>query len=418
MLSTIDILPNASGPALSATSDFPVIEAPAAVAPAAEAPAAASPSTPAAPPAEGTADATPPTEGDTPAAEAPAAEGTEGEAGEEGEGEADGQVAAEGEDGEPPAATPPPSRPTPGQQIKGRMATLAEARRVAEEEARAANARADRMEKMVEEVLSRIPKPEPAVVPPEPPPPPPQPRPTRETFETPDAYDEAMVQWARSEERRELIAQQAEAARIAQAEREAAERAAQAEREAVERATAERIQQENFSAMQSAHAARVAKATEKWPDYEEITTKPDLKISLPMAEAILRSDDGPDAAYHLAKNPAEAERIAAMIIPGQVFPATLPDGTTPHPFAGQPVPDVQRQLIEMGKIFAILAAPAEPFRPRPRPPAPAPINPLRRSSAVAVEPSLEEIGNDTSSDAMEKYAQLRIDAIRAENRRH
>lgn len=398
MANTPDILPNATGPALASTSDFPVITG----TPAPGEPAASQT-------AEGEPNAT--TDNSTStnaAAEAPAAEDTAGEAAEAAE-------AAEGEETEKvadadgtkePAADGIKPKPTPGQAIKGRMGTLAEARRIAEEEARAANARADRMERMVEEVLARIPKPEtvsqvdPVLAAPA------QPRPTREAFETPDAYDDAVIAWAKTEERRETATRQAEEARIAEENRVAVARAAE------QRATQARIE-----SIQAAHAARVSAAIEKWPDYEQATTRADLKISLPMAEAILQSENGPDAAYHLSQNPEEAERISAMVMPGQFFPPTLPDGN-PHPFAGQAVPDAGRQMVEMGKLFASITAPPESFLQRPRPAAPTPITPLRRANAVAVEPTLEEVGNDVSDGAMEKYAQMRMAALRAENRRH
>lgn len=54
------------------------------------------------------------------------------------------------------------------------------------------------------------------------------------------------------------------------------------------------------------------------PDYLEVTRDPSVPITNAMAEVIAESEDGPAVAYYLAKNIAEAERIAGM---GQVAQA-------------------------------------------------------------------------------------------------
>jgi hypothetical protein len=65
----------------------------------------------------------------------------------------------------------------------------------------------------------------------------------------------------------------------------------------------------------------------RWPSL------PMSRSRFPMAHAILHSEQGPDIAYHLGKNPAEAERISKLA------PAL--------------------QLVELGKIASKLEAPAE-----------------------------------------------------------
>ena len=55
-----------------------------------------------------------------------------------------------------------------------------------------------------------------------------------------------------------------------------------------------------------------AAGAEKYDDFEDLVSSPDLPITAPMAEAIAESDLGVEVAYFLGKNPAEAMRIAQM----------------------------------------------------------------------------------------------------------
>jgi hypothetical protein len=57
---------------------------------------------------------------------------------------------------------------------------------------------------------------------------------------------------------------------------------------------------------------RVAKTAEKYEDYEDVAFNPELTITDAMAQVIQLSDDGPEIAYFLGKNPDEAKRIAAL----------------------------------------------------------------------------------------------------------
>lgn len=54
------------------------------------------------------------------------------------------------------------------------------------------------------------------------------------------------------------------------------------------------------------------KAVEKYDDYLEVAHNPAIKITQEMAEVIKTSDEGPEIAYHLGKNPEEAARIAQL----------------------------------------------------------------------------------------------------------
>lgn len=103
---------------------------------------------------------------------------------------------------------------------------------------------------------------------------------------------------------------------------------------------------------------RVDAAREIYTDYDVVAQNPALPITDAMAEVIKDSDQGPDIAYYLGKNPKEALRIATL--------------------------SKTRQAVEIGKLEDRLSKPA----PIKKPP-PAPINPVTGSSigTVAKDPS-------------------------------
>lgn len=57
---------------------------------------------------------------------------------------------------------------------------------------------------------------------------------------------------------------------------------------------------------------RATKARTKYEDFDDLVTDPSLPINQDMADYIRESDEGPEVAYWLAKNPQEALRIAQM----------------------------------------------------------------------------------------------------------
>lgn len=132
-----------------------------------------------------------------------------------------------------------------------------------------------------------------------------EPRPKRETFDNPDAYDEALVEWSSRE---------ATKVATANAEKERLEHDATTKKDAEEKQA-----RETFEVAQKTWNDRRAKATEEFPDYAEVVDRDDLQISLPMAHTIMNAENGPAIAYHLGKNPDEAARIAALPPPMQVF---------------------------------------------------------------------------------------------------
>lgn len=100
---------------------------------------------------------------------------------------------------------------------------------------------------------------------------------------------------------------------------------------------------------QQVFEARETLVREKYPDYDTVARSPNVQITTSMAEVIYDSEAGPEIAYHLGKNPAEAARIAAL--------------------------PVVRQAAELGRLEARITAPkALPKQP------PAPVTPV---SAIA-----------------------------------
>ena len=83
---------------------------------------------------------------------------------------------------------------------------------------------------------------------------------------------------------------------------------------------------EKRQAQQRAQAAQ-QQTVEAWnkrvaaadiPDFHDIVAASDVPMTSVMQQAIMESENGPKLAYHLAVNPAEAERIAAMTPIGAV----------------------------------------------------------------------------------------------------
>jgi len=58
--------------------------------------------------------------------------------------------------------------------------------------------------------------------------------------------------------------------------------------------------------------AAVAKAAEKFADFEDVALSPDLAMTPVMAEALLDCENFPEVAYHLGQHPEEAKRIAKL----------------------------------------------------------------------------------------------------------
>ena len=103
--------------------------------------------------------------------------------------------------------------------------------------------------------------------------------------------------------------------------------------------------------------ARAVKASSKYEDFEEIVG--DLKPTTPWAEAIMRSENGEDVAYHLGKHPQEARKIFSL--------------------------EPQDQFLEIGRLSARLANVETKLKTPSK--APAPITPVQAEA----KPSGNEI---------------------------
>ena len=103
--------------------------------------------------------------------------------------------------------------------------------------------------------------------------------------------------------------------------------------------------------------AKAVKASSKYEDFEEIVG--DLKPTTPWAEAIMRSENGEDVAYHLGKHPQEARKIFSL--------------------------EPQDQFLEIGRLSARLANVETKLKTPSK--APAPITPVQAEA----KPSGNEI---------------------------
>lgn len=101
-----------------------------------------------------------------------------------------------------------------------------------------------------------------------------------------------------------------------------------------EQAQLERQQAQERDKFVSTWTERIAKATAEIPDFEDVIAASDVPMSENMRAAIMDSDVGTLVAYHLAKNPEEARKIASMTPLGQIralgrIEAKLEAGQTP-----------------------------------------------------------------------------------------
>ena len=112
-------------------------------------------------------------------------------------------------------------------------------------------------------------------------------KPALENFDTYEEYTEALVEWKANERLAAHVAEQRKAAQ----EREQAER--------------EKTRATTFQERAKAAAA-------KYADFEKVAFSDDVPASETMRDIILDSENGPEIAYFLGKNPAEAERIAQL----------------------------------------------------------------------------------------------------------
>jgi hypothetical protein len=305
----------------------------------------------------------------------------------------DGEAAPEAE----PAAEPAVPR-TPRPKFGERLSELTRQRDQALAELEKANQR------ITEEARRRTEPPPPPPAPetvetaaPEPPP-----RPRRENFTDPDAYEDARDAWVRETTKAELRAEQQRAAQDWQRQNQQ-NRDANNQREIIQR-------------VQDGWQKVVERGSAKHDDFVDQVNKVDLPMTVPMISAITQADNGDDVAYYLATNPEETRRIASMVREGEFLPELplMADGSR-NPLSGTPLPDFPRQTFAMGQISARLAAtPAVPVTR-----APPPITPVR-NNAAATPRDIYDVGNEPGNT--EYYAlrekQLADERAAARGRRH
>ena len=140
-------------------------------------------------------------------------------------------------------------------------------------------------------------------------------RPQRDQFDDPDAYEEALIGWGERETERKFAARQGEE-QAAAAKLEADKKA---QEEADAKAEQDRLLTEENAALALDWQTKVAAAQEKYGDYDEIVMRSPAdggpQVTPIMAEALTRTENGPDVAYWLALNTDESLRIAKMANP-------------------------------------------------------------------------------------------------------
>lgn len=152
-------------------------------------------------------------------------------------------------------------------------------------------------------------------------------RPKPDQFATTEEYVEAVAEW----KAREIVRSQSEM---------------------TEKQRREQAQRQHQEQVLSTFKQREEAARDKYEDFEEVAYNPNVPITPPMAMAIQESDCGPEIAYYLGKNPAEADRIARL-----------------SPLS---------QAKELGKLELKLSSTLNPPKPSA---APAPINPIKAPAA-------------------------------------
>lgn len=203
-------------------------------------------------------------------------------------------------DGSDTAANPDRAKPPKG--VQKRIDELTREKREAERRATEEAARVADLEKRLAE------RQQPEITPT-----PTDDRPTRDDFEDPDAYTEALTDWSA--------------------------------RKAVQEDRVKRVQAEQQARVQESYA-KVSKdwnegrkkALEKYPDYAEVAENDQLPIAQHVGFAILSSPQGHDIAYYLGKHPDEAARLSAL----SPLQSALAIGALGRQLSEQDKPEVSR----------------------------------------------------------------------------
>lgn len=77
---------------------------------------------------------------------------------------------------------------------------------------------------------------------------------------------------------------------------------------------ASKFQQQAQTAAAETYNQRAAEVATRIPDFVEVVSKSDAPLSPALQEALMDSEKGPELVYHLAKNPAEVDRLNSMSV--------------------------------------------------------------------------------------------------------
>lgn len=150
-----------------------------------------------------------------------------------------------------------------------------------------------------------------------------------------------------------------------------------------EEETRKRTQEEQHRKAAADYVSRREKAKERYPDYDAVAHGDHWSPTRVMTDAIVQSEYGPDVAYYLGSNPAEAARITQL---------------SPH-----------GQVMELGYLSAQFRQQAKAEEKPQVSRAPAPLAPLKTASRSAPVTSAGE-------PSMEEYAAKRAAQLTAERR--
>lgn len=206
-------------------------------------------------------------------------------------------------------------------------------------------------------------------------------RPKRESFETQEAYEDAVADWKYAQRR--------------------AEEKAQEERVAAERRQVQILEQAK---------ARITRALEIVPDYQEVLEAAELPVPAHIAGYMQESELFAELGYHFAKHPDELRRLQelsqarALVEIGKIESKLQPfapstgakasNGDKPSPSDGA------KPSTETG----VSPAAATPSKPR----APAPITPISASSGRQVEKDEREMTAQEALAAWQKRRQVNL----------
>ncbi len=272
------------------------------------------------------------------------------------------QPVTETKPAEQPAAPVKPTEPPPEDPVQARIDRITFERYRAAEQARIEKERADALQAEIEKLKAQ---PQPVVKPEFV-----EPKPKVEDFSTLEEWADAVVDWSGRKTKFETVAETQETVKKAVDERVSADRQQTAEQEILVR-----------------HVGRIEEFKKTHADFDAVAQKA-LADQVPLTQImithVMHSELGPALLYHLAKNPAEAQRIAtmnqgpALVALGRLEAKLEGGNTSPQPTVEQPSGGTTIAASVGEKRTLTLVPPVNN-------PPPAPITPLGGGSAAVTK---------------------------------